>query len=144
MANVPRLLTSNVVLPSGRVGVHASAVKTDGMPIEEIEQYSGLVRKEAPFYYDNLLDKQELERKEQGYQVNPSRRVIKSDLISGTTDSFSKAFSNFLSSSDDPSTSKKVGGPTISMSSAIGTYETISRVIKHEFAEPGEKMNVSI
>jgi hypothetical protein len=133
-----------VVLPSGRVGVHASTVKTDGMPINEIDEYSGLVNKEASFYYDNSLDKPELENKEQRHRFNYPRRVIKSDLISGTTDSFSKAFSNLLPSNEASNNSEKMGHPTTSMASAIGRYEAISRIIKFELAPPGEKMNVSI
>ena len=59
MANMPRILTSNVVVPTSRVGVFSSAAKADAIPVEEIDQYSALVNQEASIYYDKLSDEKE-------------------------------------------------------------------------------------
>ena len=144
MATVPRILTSNVVVPSSRVGILASTAKSDGMPVEEIDQYSALVNKDGSFHYENFLDDDELENEERRYRFNFPTRTIKSALISGTTDSFSKAFANLLSSSNASNASKKLENLKTSIANAIGRYEATSRVIKYELAPLGEKMNVSI
>ncbi|SVC08299.1 uncharacterized protein METZ01_LOCUS261153, partial [marine metagenome] len=54
MATSPRIVTSNVVLPANRVSAFSSVAKADSAPIEEVDQYSAIINKEEPYYYENL------------------------------------------------------------------------------------------
>ena len=144
MANMPRILTSNVVVPTSRVGVFSSAAKAEGVPVEEIDQYSALVNQEASIYYDKLLDEKDLNDGLRQKYFEGSRRSIKTALISGTTDSFAQAFSDILTYENAQDAKSILEHPQTSMANAIGTYEATSRVINYELAPIGESMNVSI
>ena len=144
MASTPRILTSNVVVPTSRVGVFTSAAKAEGMPVEEIDQYSALVNQEASIYYDKLSDDNEASDSLQNRDFRHARRSIKTALISGTTDSFAQAFSDVLSYEDAKGPNSTLEHPQTSMANAIGTYEATSRVINYELAPVGESMNVTI
>ena len=144
MASTPRILTSNVVVPTSRVGVFSSAAKADAIPVEEIDQYSALVNQEASIYYGNISDENELKDGLRHKQFEGARRSIKTALISGTTDSFAQAFSDILSYENAKTAKSTIEHPQTSMANAIGTYEATSRVINYELAPIGESMNVSI
>ena len=144
MASVPRILTSNVVVPNSRVGVFASAARADDVPVEEIDQYSALINQEGSIYYDKLSDEGEAKDTRRNQYFEHARRSIKTALISGTTDSFAQAFSDVLSYENARGVKSTSEHPQTSMISAIGTYEATSRVINYELAQIGESMNVTI
>ena len=65
-------------------------------------------------------------------------------MISGTTESFAKAFSHVLTASDVSHRAKQGHIAQTSMANGIGRYEAISRVINYEITPLGESMNFSI
>ena len=146
MATSPRIVTSNVVLPANRVSVFSSVAKTDRAPIEEIDQYSAIINKEEPYYYENLLNDQEHKADRHAYHLETParRRSISAPMISGTTESFAKAFSHILTASDVSHRVKQGHMAQTSMANGIGRYEAISRVINYEITPLGESMNFSI
>ena len=146
MATSPRIVTSNVVLPANRVSAFSSVAKADRAPIEEIDQYSAIINKEEPYYYENLLNDQEHEADRHAYHLETParRRSISAPMISGTTESFAKAFSHVLTASDVSHRAKQGHIAQTSMANGIGRYEAISRVINYEITPLGESMNFSI
>ena len=146
MATSPRIVTSNVVLPANRVSAFSSVAKADPAPVEEVEQYSAIINKEEPYYYENLLNDQQREADRHAYLLEtPSRRrSINAPMISGTTESFAKAFSHVLTASDISHRAIQGHIPQTSMANGIGRYEAISRVINYEITPLGESMNFSI
>ena len=146
MATSPRIITSNVVLPANRVSAFSSVAKTDLAPVEEIDQYSAIINKEEPYYYDNLLNDEENKTDRHAYDVETSarRRSISAPMISGTTESFAKAFSLVFTASDVSHRTKQRQIAQTSMANGIGRYEAISRVINYEITPLGESLNFSI
>ena len=145
MATSPRIVTSNVVLPANRVSAFSSVAKADSAPIEEIDQYSAIINKEEPYYYENLLNDKEHEADRHAYHLEtPRRRSMSAPMISGTTESFAKAFSHVLTASDVSHRARQGHIAQTSMANGIGRYETISRVINYEIIPLGESMNFSI
>ena len=146
MATSPRIVTSNVVLPANRVSAFSSVAKADFAPVEEIDQYSAIISKEEPYYYENQLDDQKHEAERRGYHLETPtrRRSISAPVISGTTESFAKAFSHVLSASDVSHRAKLGQIAQTSIANGIGRYEAISRVINYEITPLGESMNFSI
>ena len=146
MATSPRIVTSNVVLPANRVSAFSSVAKADPAPIEEVDQYSAIINKEEPYYYENLLNDQQHEADRRAYNLETAtrRRPISAPMISGTTESFAKAFSQDLAASDMAHRAKQGHIAQTSMAKGIGRYKTISRVINYEITPLGESMNFSI
>ena len=146
MATSPRIVTSNVVLPANRVSAFSSVAKADPTPVEEVDQYSAIISKEEPYYYENLLNDQQHEADRHAYLLEtPSRRrSINAPMISGTTESFAKAFSQVLAASDVSHRAKQGLIAQTSMARGIGRYEAISRVINYEITPLGESLNFSI
>ena len=146
MATSPRIVTSNVVLPANRVSAFSSTAKADFAPIEEVDQYSAIINKKDPYYYENLLNDQQHEADRLAYRLEtPSRRrSISAPMISGTTESFAKAFSHVLTASDVAHGAKHGHIAQTSMTNGIGRYKAISRVINYEITPLGESLNFSI
>ena len=146
MATSPRIVTSNVVLPANRVSAFSSVAKADSAPVEEVDQYSAIINKEEPYYYENLSNDQQHEAGRHAYRLEtPSRRrSISAPMISGTTESFAKAFSHVLTANDVSHRAKQWHMAQTSMANGIGRYEAISRVINYEITPLGESMNFSI
>ena len=146
MATSPRIVTSNVVLPANRVAAFSSAPKADFAPIEEVDQYSAIINNEEPYYYENLLNDQQHEADRHAYllETPPRRRSISAPMISGTTESFAKAFSHVLIASDVSHRAKQGHMPRTSMANGIGRSEAISRVINYEITPLCDSMNFSI
>ena len=146
MATSPRIVTSNVVLPANRVSAFGSAAKADFAPIEEVDQYSAIINKEEPYYYENLSDDQQHEANRRAYLLETPRRrrSISAPMISGTTESFAKAFSQVLTASDVSHRAKKGHIVQTSLANGIGRYEAISRVVNFKITPLGESMNFSI
>jgi len=146
MATSPRIVTSNVVLPANRVSAFSSVAKADSAPVEEVDQYSAIINKEEPYYYENLLNEQQHEADRRAYHLETAtrRRSISAPMISGTTESFAKAFSQVLAASDVSHRAKQGYIAQASMAKGIGCYKTISRVINYEITPLGESMNFSI
>ena len=97
-------------------------------------------------FYENLLNDQKSETDRDRYpQKTPTRRrAIRIPIISGTSESFAKAFSNVLSASDVSHRARHGHRAQTSMANGIGRYEAISRVINYEITPLGESMNLSI
>ena len=146
MATSPRIVTSNVVLPANRVSAFSSVAKADPAPVEEVELYSPIINKEEPYYYENLLNDQDHGANRRAYHLETPtrRRSISAPMISGTTESFAKAFSQVLAASDVSHRAKQGHIAQTSMAKGIGRYKTISRVINYEITPLGESMNFSI
>ena len=146
MATSPRIVTSNVVLPANRVSAFSSVAKAALAPIEEVDQYSAIINKEEPYYYENLSDDQKHPSDRSTYllETQNRRRSISTPMISGTTESFAKAFSNVLTASDVSHGTKQGRMAQTSMANGIGRYETVSRVINYELTPLGESMSFSI
>ena len=146
MATSPRIVTSNVVLPANRVSAFSSVAKADSAPVEEVDQYSAIINKEEPYYYENLSNDQQHEADRRAYHLETPtrRRSISAPMISGTTESFAKAFSQVLTASDVSHRAKKGHVAQTSLANGIGRYEAISRVINFKITPLGESMNFSI
>ena len=146
MATSPRIVTSNVVLPANRISAFSSVAKADSAPVEEVDQYSAIINKEEPYYYENLSNEQQHEADRRAYHLETPRRrrSISAPMISGTTESFAKAFSHVLTSSDVSHRAKLGHIAQTSMANGIGRYDAISRVINYEITPLGESMNFSI
>ena len=146
MATSPRIVTSNVVLPANRVSAFSSVAKADPAPVEEVEQYSPIINKEESYYYENLLNDQQHEADRHAYllETPTRRRSINAPMISGTTESFAKAFSHVLTASDVDHRAKHGHIAQTSMTNGIGRYKAISRVINYEITPLGESLNFSI
>ena len=146
MATSPRIIASNVVLPANRVSAFSSVAKAAPAPIEEVDQYSAIINKEEPYYYENLLNDQQHEADRRAYNLETAtrRRPISAPMISGTTESFAKAFSQVLAASDVSHRAKLGQIAQTSIANGIGRYEAISRVINYEITPLGESMNFSI
>ena len=146
MATSPRIVTSNVVLPANRVSAFSSVAKADPAPVEEVDQYSAIINKEEPYYYENLSNDQQHEADRHTYllETQTRRRSMSAPVISGTTESFAKAFSQVIAASDVSDPAKRGHIAQTSMTKGIGRYEAISRVINYEITPLGESMNFSI
>ena len=146
MATSPRIVTSNVVLPANRVTAFSSVAKTNFAPIEEIDQYSAIINKEEPYYYENLSNDQQHKADRRNYLLETPnrRRSVSAPMISGTTESFAKAFSHVLTTSDVSHRAKHGHVAQTSIANGIGRYEAVSRVINYEITPLGESMSFSI
>jgi hypothetical protein len=128
------------------VSAFSSTAKADFAPIEEVDQYSAIINKKDPYYYENLLNDQQHEADRHAYLLeSPTRRrSINAPMISGTTESFAKAFSHVLTASDVAHGAKQGHIAQTSMTNGIGRYKAISRVINYEITPLGESLNFSI
>ena len=144
MALAPRV--SNTSPPShvNRLPNFAPFAIDSGMPVEEIDQFSGVYRQGASYYYEDLLADQERNAFKRFSGQNYNRRYINSSLMTGTTKSFSEAFAEKSGVSEIDAKLRSGFNQKTSRGSVIILYESTTNTVKIRTTFPGESLNFSV